>query len=57
MIDSLYYAVIDEGWVGGKKKSLEPPAQTASRLEVSALVCIQYRAEDTHLKISTQTRT
>lgn len=55
MIDSSYYGVTDEGW--GEKKSLDPPAQTASRLEVSALVCIQYRAEDRHLKISTQKRT
>lgn len=54
MIDSSYYAVIDEGW--GEKKTLDPPAHPASRLEVSALVCIQYRAEDRRLKISTHVK-
>lgn len=47
---------------GGEKKfclegTSDPRARAAARLEASALVCIQCRAEDRRLKISTQKRT
>lgn len=35
----------------------DPRARAAARLEAPALVCIQCRAEDRRLKISTQKRT